>query len=182
SKILRSSEHVYPSVVLLQTVPSAKSGVIGTMNLETGNTDETTVNVNEGISAVVDGGVAESLLLKPDGTLRLLEQARSPYKKVPLPAGGLENRPTSGEDYVLAPDEISQLRKVIAEVKARYPRARTDAARTLPWDIEFGFEKGQLRLFQIRPLVRYQELKTLQALSKWEARAQSSKVRLDEAN
>ena len=41
--------------------------------------------------------------------------------------------------------------------------------------------KGQLRLFQIRPLVRYQELKTLEALSKLEAGVGgNSQVRLDE--
>ncbi|MBI3695805.1 MAG: hypothetical protein HY238_13320 [Acidobacteria bacterium] len=168
SKILRSSERVYPSVVLLLTVPSDKSGVIGTMNLETGNTDEITVNVSEGISAVVDGGVAESLLLKPNGEVRLFEQARSPYKKVALPTGDLANQPASGEDYVLKPDEISQLRRMVAEVKSRYPPAKGENGQPLPWDIEFGFEKGQLRLFQIRPLVRYQEITTLQALSQLE--------------
>ncbi len=181
SRILKSSEHVYPSVVLLRTVPSDKSGVIGTMNLETGNTNEITVNCSEGISAVVDGGVAESLLLKPNGEVRLLDQARSPYKKVALPAGDLENQPASGDDYVLQPDEITQLRRMVAEIKARYPVARNEAGQPLPWDIEFGFEKGQFRLFQIRPLVRYQEIKTLEALTKLEAGAETKgAVRLDE--
>ena len=181
SKILRSSEHVYPSVVLLRTVPADKSGVIATMNLETGDTDEITVNVSEGVSAVVDGGVAESLLLKPNEEVRLLEQARSPYKKVALPGGGLENRPTSGDDHVLTPDEMRQLRWMVAEVKKKYAPARNEAGQALPWDIEFGFEKGQLRLFQIRPLVRYQQLQTLEALSKLEAGVETtSVVRLDE--
>ncbi|HYM12547.1 MAG TPA: PEP/pyruvate-binding domain-containing protein [Bryobacterales bacterium] len=181
SRILRSSESVYPSVVLLRTVASEKSGVIGTMNLETGNTGEITVNVNEGISAVVDGGVAESLLLRPNGEVRLLDQARAPYKKVALAGGGLENRPSSGDDFVLQPGEIVALRKMVAEVKARYPAARNASGQVLPWDIEFGFEKGQLRLFQIRPLVRYQELKTLEALSRLEgADPPRGTVRMDE--
>ena len=51
----------------------------------------------------------------------------------------------------------------------------------LPWDIEFGFEKGQLRLFQIRPLARYQERQTLEALGRLDATEKpSEKVQLDE--
>ena len=169
SRVLRPGDPVYPSVVLLRTVPSDKSGVIGTVNLETGDTNDITVNVSEGISAVVDGGVAESLLLKPNGEVRLLAQARGTYRKVALPGGGLENRPTSGSDFVLTPDEIRQVREMVAEVKARYPVAKSSAGEPLPWDIEFGFEKGQLRLFQIRPLVRYQQMETLGVLRSLEA-------------
>jgi hypothetical protein len=50
----------------------------------------------------------------------------------------------------------------------------------LPWDIEFGFEKGALRLFQIRPLVRFQELDQLMRLARLEGRAGTAPVRLDE--
>jgi len=70
---------------------------------------------------------------------------------------------------------------MVAEVKAKYPPAKTDAGVTLPWDIEFGFEKGQLRLFQIRPLARFQEIRTLEALSRLETPvAASAKVRLSD--
>jgi hypothetical protein len=169
SRVLRPGDPVYPSVVLLRTVPSDKSGVIGTVNLETGDTNDITVNVSEGISAVVDGGVAESLLLKPNGEVRLLAQARGTYRKVALPGGGLENRATSGSDFVLTPDEIRQVREMVAEVKARYPVAKSSTGEALPWDIEFGFEKGQLRLFQIRPLVRYQQMETLDVLRSLES-------------
>ena len=69
----------------------------------------------------------------------------------------------------------------VAEVKRKYPPARTARGDLLPWDIEFGFENGQLRLFQIRPLARYQEERTLAALSGLEAGTDLSKpVRLDE--
>jgi phosphoenolpyruvate synthase/pyruvate phosphate dikinase len=179
SRILKSSEHVYPSVLLLRSVPSDKSGVIATVNLETG-ADDITVNVSEGVSAVVDGGVAESLLLKSDGSVRLLEQARGTYRKMLRPGGDFQNVPVSGNDTVLMPDEIRQLREMVAEVKRRYPPAHTARGDVLPWDIEFGFEKGQLRLFQIRPLARYQEQQTLEALSRLDATEKpSEKVRLD---
>lgn len=179
SRILESSEHVYPSVLLLRSVPSDKSGVIATLNLETGE-DDITVNVSEGVSAVVDGGVAESLLLKPDGTVRLLEQARGTYRKMLRPGGDFQNVPVSGSDAVLLPDEIRQLREMVAEVKRLYPPAYSARHDVLPWDIEFGFEKGQLRLFQIRPLARYQEEQTLDALNRLDATEKPSEnVRLD---
>ena len=165
--------------MLLRSVPSDKSGVIATVNLETG-ADDITVNVSEGVSAVVDGGVAESLLLKSDGSVRLLEQARGTYRKMLRPGGDFQNVPVSGNDTVLMPDEIRQLRAMVAEVKRRYPPAHTARGDVLPWDIEFGFEKGQLRLFQIRPLARYQEQQTLEALSRLDATEKpSEKVRLD---
>jgi hypothetical protein len=180
SRILQSSEHVYPSVLLLRSVPSAKSGVIATVNLETGE-DDITVNVSEGVSAVVDGGIAESLLLRPNGTVRLLDQARGTYRKQIKPTGGFENVPVKGGDYLLQPDEIRQLREMVADVKRKYPPAHSARGDLLPWDIEFGFENGQLRLFQIRPLARYQEEKTLAALSGLDSGAAPSKpVRLEE--
>jgi hypothetical protein len=181
ARVLRSQEYVVPSVILMRAVPSDKSGVIATMNLETGAPGDITVNVSEGVSAVVDGGVAESLLLRRDGSVRLLEQARSPYKKVVVPSGGMANRPTSGSDYVLTEDEIRQVRRLVAEVDARYPKVYNEAGRALPWDIEFGFEKGELRLFQIRPLVRSQQDRTLEALSRLETgKPLAAAVRLDE--
>ena len=33
-------------------------------------------------------------------------------------------------------------------MKAKYPPAKAEGGATLPWDIEFGFERGALRLFQ----------------------------------
>ena len=98
SRVLRGNDRVYPSVVVLKTVPSDKSGVIATINLESGDRSETTVNVAEGTSAVVDGGVAESLLLKPDGSVRLLQQGRATYRKVAVPTGGFRNAAPVGED------------------------------------------------------------------------------------
>src|SRR5258706_11895455 len=109
---------------MLRAVPSDKSEVIAPVNLETGE-DDITVNVSEGVSAVVDGGVAESLLLKPDGSVRLLEQARGTYRKKLARSGDFQNVPVSGSDTVLAPDEIRQLREMVAEVRRRYPPAHS---------------------------------------------------------
>jgi hypothetical protein len=160
SRILRASDRVYPSVILMRAVPSDKSGVVATVNLETGNTAEITVNMSEGVSAVVDGGVAESLLLKADGGARLLQQARATYRKTLRPGGGFVNLPPIAGDTLLDASEIAQVRRAVADVKEKYPPAKSASGAILPWDIELGFERGELRLFQIRPLVRYRELQS----------------------
>lgn len=181
SQVLASSEHVLPSVLLLKTVAAEKSGVLATVNIETLNPDEITVNVNEGVAAVVDGGIAESLLLRPDGSVKLLSQARSPYRRIALPEGGFAEVATTGSDYVLTQAEIEQLRELAREVKQKYPPTFDEGGKPLPWDIEFGFEKGQLRLFQIRPLVRFTEAKTLASLSRLDETGKSAvRVRMDE--
>ena len=181
NRALTGSERVYPSVIVMRTVPSDKSGVIATVNLESGARDETTVNVSEGTSAVVDGGVAESLLLLPNGTEKLLQQARVTYRRVVQPTGGFANLPPLKNDFLLDAAEIAQLRAMIAEVQKKYPPVKGAVAGELPWDIEFGFEKGVLRLFQIRLLVRYQEVAVLQQLSRLEGRGSTTKVKLDAA-
>ncbi len=180
AQALTSSDRVYPSVVLYRTIRSDKSGVMATADLTTLDTSGITVNMNEGVAAVVDGGVSESLLLRADGTVRLLAQARSAYRKLALPTGGFQEVPTSGSDWVLNDAEIAQLRKLAGDVKERFP-VQDPSAAGLPWDIECGFEAGQLRLFQIRPLVRYREAQILEALGSLDApqRVTSPVVQLD---
>jgi hypothetical protein len=180
SRILTDSQSVYPSVIIMRAVPVEKSGVIATVNLDTGAADEITVNVSEGVSAVVDGGVAESLLLGSDGSVRLLQQARAPFRRVCLASGGFGLLPAVGNDYLLTPSEIAQIRELVSEVKSKYPPVRTESGELLPWDIEFGFERGQLRLFQIRPLVRFREIQTLNSLAKLDAASVSGTVPLDD--
>jgi len=154
SRAFENPEDVYPSVVVMRTVAADKSGVIATVNLLGGTPGEITVNVSEGISAVVDGGVAESLLLGPDGSVRLLAQARLTYRKVVDPAGGLKVIPPTGAETLLDAGEIEQVREMVREVLEKYPKSFDQTGAALPFDIEFGFEGGDLRLFQIRPLVR----------------------------
>jgi len=181
ARAIRNTGKVYPSVIIMRTVNNDKSGVIATTDLETGAQDHITVNVSEGVSAVVDGGVAESILLSSDGAVRLLQQGRATYRKVARRDGGFELLPPVGDDMLLQPAELDQLRKMVAEVRTKYPVAKAIDGTVLPWDIEFGFEKGELRLFQIRPLARYREVAMLSALSGLERRSvASATVRLED--
>jgi hypothetical protein len=149
---------------------------MATANLTNLSFADLTVNVNEGVAAVVDGGVSESLLLQGDGGVRLLAQARAEYRKMPLPKGGYAMVATSGSDSILSSDEITQLRGLAKDVNSKLKAAKDGQGADLPWDIEFGFEKGELRLFQIRPLVRYRETKTLDALGALEGKADAKRV------
>ncbi len=175
SQALVSSAEVYPSVVLLKSVGNDKSGVIATANLETLDMSELTVNTSEGVAAVVDGGVAESLLLKKNGEVRLLAQARAPYRKLLSERGGFVFLPTTGSDYVLSEADIAQVRQLADEVRSKFPPEKDAQGNLLPWDIEFGFAKGELWLFQIRPLSRYRETKTLEALASIEGSGTGSR-------
>jgi hypothetical protein len=103
--------------------------------------------------------------------VNLLQQARSTYRKVADPAGGFRLLPPTGSDVVLQPDEIRQVRELVASVQERYPKANAPDGTTLPWDIELGFEGGERRLFQIRPLVRFETPQAIQG---------AAPVRLDE--
>lgn len=176
AQALVSSVEVYPSVVLLKSVSNDKSGVIATANLETLDLNELTVNTSEGVAAVVDGGVAESLLLKANGEVRLLSQARAPYRKMLSERGGFIWLPTTGSDYVLSAREIDEVRQLAQEVKAKFPPEKDAQGNVMPWDIEFGFAQGELGLFQIRPLSRYRETKTLEALASIESGSASPRM------
>ncbi|MBI3178910.1 MAG: phosphoenolpyruvate synthase, partial [Deltaproteobacteria bacterium] len=147
--VLINPEHVYPSVLLHRTVPSEISGVVVTADLETGEQGALTVSVSEGVAAVVDGGAPETVVLLPDGGMRLMASSRTATRKVvPLPPGeGVEVTAAQGRDPLLGDVETRALRAVAAEVLAKMP-----PRDGLPWDIELGFAKGTLYLMQIRPL------------------------------
>jgi hypothetical protein len=147
--LLANPEHVYPSVILHRTVPSEISGVLATTDLETGSSDSITISASEGVSAVVDGGAPETLILKDDGTLRLLASPRSITRKVvpEPPAQGTLMLPASGRDPLLDVAAIGELGELARQVKQRMP-----SAQDLPWDIEFGLVADRAYLLQIRPL------------------------------
>lgn len=146
-------EHVYPAVLLQQTVPAETSGVLVTTNMETGDRDWLTIAANEGVGGVVDGQSAEELRVhRHSGETRLLAQATAPTRSEPAPGGGMRHVPASAPEQLLSPNEIDQLRRLANDVEARFPLS-VDNDMPPPVDIEFGFVDGRLALFQIRPLV-----------------------------
>ena len=147
-------EHVYTSILLLESVASDKSGVLVTQDIDTGDRGTLSVAVNEGLGGAVDGQAAESLRIDRDtGNVRVLATATAPTRRVPDGAGGLLFLRASGSDTVLQPGEIRQLIEFADSLPDRFPPIVDDAGNPAPADVEFGFLDGELQLFQLRPFL-----------------------------
>jgi hypothetical protein len=141
-------------VLLLQSVPNDKSGVMVTQDIDTGDRDVLSVAVNEGVGGAVDGQSAESLRIDTrDGSVHVLAMATAPWRRNPSASGGVDKLPVSGDEAVLQPDEIKQLIRFANELPQRFPPITDDQGNPAPADIEFGFLDGKLRLFQLRPFL-----------------------------
>jgi hypothetical protein len=164
-------EHVYTSILLLESVASDKSGVLVTEDIDTGNREVISVAVNEGLGGAVDGQAAESLRIGLDGSpVRVLATATDPWRRVPNPKGGLLFLPSSGSDTVLQPGEIEQLIDFARHLPDKFPPIVDDEGNTAPADVEFGFLNGDLRLFQLRPFLDSKAAQGIEYLHEMEAR------------
>ena len=147
-------QHVYPAVLLLRSVPAEKSGVLVTRDIDTGKPGWLSVAVNEGVGGAVDGQASESLRIDINsGEVRLLAQATATIRRIVTLEGGVRKIPVSGSDTVLLPAEIEQLIALAHELPGRFPAIVDGQGEPAPADIEFGFLKGRLQLFQIRPFL-----------------------------
>lgn len=149
-------EHVYVSVLLQRAVPVEKSGVMLTMDPETGDLGQYRVAASEGVGGAVAGEGAEEWLLDAvTGKARLLAEASATTRRVLPPSGGIELRPVAGGG-VLQPAELEALRRLGNQLPERFP-LRDAEGHPLPADVEFGFIEGRLALFQIRPYQQSRE-------------------------
>jgi hypothetical protein len=147
-------QHVYASVLLLRSVPSEKSGVMVTRDIDTGEKGWLSVAVNEGVGGAVDGQAAESLRIDiKTGDVRLLAQATAPWRRVLKTSGGVDKELVEGSETVLKPEEIQQLINLAQDLPQRYPSILDAGGNPAPADIEFGFVSSKLQLFQIRPFL-----------------------------
>jgi len=147
-------EHVYTSILLLESVASDKSGVLVTQDIDTGDRDILSVAVNEGLGGAVDGQAAESLRVAKNGfSVRVLATATAPWRRVPNADGALIFLPSSGSDTVLEAIEIYRLANFAQQLPDRFPAIVDDEGNPAPADVEFGFLNGKLYLFQLRPFL-----------------------------
>ncbi|MDT8436259.1 MAG: PEP/pyruvate-binding domain-containing protein [Gemmatimonadota bacterium] len=151
-RVVANPADVYPSVLLLASVPSEKSGVLVTTGLEGDDpvreADQLTIATAEGVGGVVDGGAAETLLVEADGSVTLLSSARQTERRVLRPEGGVARVPAKRPERLLSEDEIAALRDLARRIE-------DELGGGTPWDVEFGFAEGRLWLFQVRPFVRF---------------------------
>ena len=112
------------------------------------------IAVNEGVGGAVSGQTAEELRYHmASGRARLLAHATEPRKRVLNDAGGIVKIAASGAEAVLSDVEIAQLVEFARKVPQRFPKIINTRGEAVPADIEFGFYKQQLALFQIRPFL-----------------------------
>jgi hypothetical protein len=155
---------VLSSVVILESVPNDKSGVLVTADFNTGDPGKMTVATSEGVGGAVDGTSAETLLWSPKDVV-LLSLFKSPWRNQLLPGGGTAIVPATGKDTVLAPDELKQIIAAGQKISETFEPVHDPAGQPRPWDIEFGFKDGKLWLFQCRPFLGNDELKNIPALA-----------------
>jgi hypothetical protein len=155
---------VLSSVVILESVPNDKSGVLVTADFNTGDPGKMTVATSEGVGGAVDGTSAETLLWSPNNVV-LLSLFKSPWRNQLLPGGGSAIVPATGKDTVLAPDELKQIIAAGQKIAETFEPVHDPAGKPRPWDIEFGFKDAKLWLFQCRPFLGNDELKNIPALA-----------------
>ena len=59
----------------------------------------------------------------------------------------------STQERVLEDGDIKQLIRFAKQLPSRFPAIVDASGNPAPADIEFGFQNGELRLFQIRPFL-----------------------------
>ena len=151
---MRDPLQVFPSVLLLRSVPVEKSGVLVTHDIDSGNEDVLSIAVNEGIGGAVAGQAAEELRVDlRTGKVRLMASASAPYRNALRPGGGLQRLPASGGERVLTDEELQRLLTFARALPDQYPGVRAGSEQ-VTMDVEFGFVAGRLALFQIRPFAQ----------------------------
>jgi len=157
---------VFPSIVVLESVPAEKSGVLITADVDTGDRSKMTIATAEGVGGTVDGSPAETLLYD-QGKAVLLAQFKSPSRRmlVLTGKGGSQMVPSTGSERVLTDEELSELVAAAEKIGREFAAEKGVDGNPLPWDIEYGFVKGHLYLFQTRPFVGNSDLRNLPALA-----------------
>ncbi len=172
---------VLPSVVILESVPSEKSGVLVTADIDGGDPRGMLIATSEGVGGAVDGTPAETLVWS-EGATELVTMFKSPYRRL-LQADGTIVRPSTGREFVLEDREILDLTTAAAAIRSRLVPSRAPDGSERPWDIEYGFADGKLWLFQVRPFVGNDALQNVAALAAFEAKrgGMGEEISLDES-
>jgi phosphoenolpyruvate synthase/pyruvate phosphate dikinase len=172
---------VLPSVVILESVPTKKSGVLVTADLDGLDQTKMLVATSEGVGGAVDGTPAETVVWSPAG-VELVTMFKSPYRRLLRPGGGSEIVAATGGEYVLSSEELAELVAAAARIRDEFEPSLDPDGKPRPWDIEFGFSDGKLWLFQARPFIGNESLGNVSALAAYEVprRGAGERVSLDD--
>ena len=167
---MEQPEYVFPAVVVQRGFAAEKSGVMVTVDVESGEPDGISVAVNEGVGGAVEGQATESLRIDvATGKVRLLSRATARQKMVLVEEGGIAHVPASGTETILEDGEIHQLIALARDVEQRFTALHDANGRPMPADIEFAFKNRKLALLQIRPFVQSRRAQTSQYLGQLDA-------------
>ena len=146
-KFLLNPEQVYPSILLLQSVPVQKSGVMITAGVGGGDVRDVIVAFSRGVGGAVEGQAAETYLLKERGRDVLYSPAREAQFTILPESGGVGKAQATFEKPVLTELDRVALREMAQEIRTRL------SGMPEPFDVELGMLNGEVCLFQIRPFV-----------------------------
>jgi phosphoenolpyruvate synthase/pyruvate phosphate dikinase len=163
--LIDDPEWVLPSVIILESVPSEKSGVAITADINSGEPDAILMATSEGVGGAVDGTPAETLLWSAYGT-DLVTMFKSPTRRMLKPEGGVDVVASTGREFVLSDSEVAALSDAARKIEASLEPTLNAAGAPRPWDIEYGFADGKLWLFQTRPFIGSDEVANLPALAR----------------
>ena len=142
-------EHVYTAILLHKSVAADKSGVLVTTDIFSGQDNQLSVVLNEGVGGGVDGLSAESVRIdRATAEVEYIASATAPYKRILLEKGGSQLAPASGISVQLTKSNIKDLIDFSDDVGQWFSEDKNAVA-----DVEFGFHNEKFILFQIRPLV-----------------------------
>ncbi|MEA2115046.1 MAG: PEP/pyruvate-binding domain-containing protein [Thermodesulfobacteriota bacterium] len=173
---------VLPSVVLLESIPSEASGVLITADINTGDQTKMLLGTSEGVGGAVDGTPTETLLWSPDG-VKLVTTFKSPWRRLVTPGSGTGIVPSTGREYVLSPEEVKAITRAGLTIRKNFKPALDKNGNPKAWDIEYGFAKGKLWLFQCRPFIGNEDFSNIPALAGLdkEIKKNSGNISLDDA-
>jgi hypothetical protein len=92
------------------------------------------------------------------------------------PLGGVRREPAGGRGALLSDEEIRKLLE-LADAVESFPTLRGPDGKALPADVEFGFRRGRLALFQIRPFLESRRAQHSLYLSGLDASARARDAR-----
>ncbi len=162
-KYLSNPENVFPSILIIPSVDVEYSGVLITKGINSGNENDLTVAFSRGAGGAVDGQIAETRLITPTSSQLLAPAREESYLRLPA-TGGTTKNVTTFEAPILNEQNMADIREIAQKVKTTIP-AETGSEYKGAWDVELGFEKNKLWLFQIRPFVENKRAKSSEYLA-----------------
>ena len=149
---LLNPENVFPSILVIPSVDVDYSGVLITKGINSGNDKDLTVAFSRGAGGAVDGQSAETYTIYDSNGYRLLAPAREPMYNTLPSNGGTGKKVATFQNRVVNEKNMRDIKILANTIRETLPK-ETNSNYEGAYDVELGFKKDKLWLFQIRPFV-----------------------------